>query len=191
MLFITQKKHRKQIVIISLLFTIVALMIFGPVFLRWQKKATIMKSGRLYLEHNIRERLSQWEASLDQVLKYPVIGKGFYTYNYRPVNYDSYFGFVKYIDHPDNSYVKLLIESGILGVILFFMFVLKIYSSAFKLLKSNPNLKQISFIAITAVSCFLVTSFFETMFTVGRVTGPIFVLIGIMMVKAKNQSFKT
>jgi len=191
-LFITRREQRKKIVIISLTFLLVSLMIFTPVFLRWSKKAGVMKSGRLIVEHNIRERFSQWEASLSEFIKHPLIGKGFYTYRFRQINYSSHFGFVKYIDHPDNVIVKLLIESGIFGFITFIILIFKIYSSVHNFLRSKTSndLRLISYIVLTSLTCFLITSMFETMFTAGRVTGPLFVLIGLVVVRARIESFK-
>lgn len=191
-LLILNKEQRKKIVFFSIIFTILSLIIFSPVFLRWSKKANIRKSGRLVIEYNIRERLSQWEASWDQFSKHPIIGEGFETYRYRAINYQSNFGFVKYIDHPDNAYAKMLIESGILGLLFFGMFVFQVFSFGQKLLKQEipDQLKLIIYITLTSLPCFLVTSLTDSMFTVGRVLGPIVVLVGIMFARARIESIK-
>jgi len=191
-LLILKKEHRKRILILSFIFTILSLIIFTPVFLRWSKKADIRKSGRLVFEYNIRERLSQWEASWNQFLKHPVIGNGFETYRYRLVNYQSNFGMVKYIDHPDSAYAKMLIESGIIGILFFVMFVHHVFSFGRKLLKREipDQLRLIIYFTITAFSCFLVTSLTDSMFTVGRVLGPLIALIGIMFARARIESIE-
>jgi O-antigen ligase len=191
-LLIFNKEQRKKIVFFSIILTILSLIIFSPVFLRWSKKANIKKSGRIVIEYNIRERLSQWEASWDQFSKHPIIGKGFETYRYRAINYQSNFGFVKYIDHPDNAYAKMLIESGILGLLFFGMFVFQVFSFGQKLLKQEipDQLKLIIYITLTSLPCFLVTSLTDSMFTVGRVLGPIVVLVGIMFARARIESIK-
>lgn len=191
-LFITRREQRKKIVFISITLTFLSLLIFAPVFLRWSKKANFKKSGRLAIEYNIKERLSQWEAAWDQFLKHPVVGKGFETYRYRPVNYQSNFGFVKYIDHPDSAYAKMLIESGLLGMLFFGMLIYQVFSFGRKLSKKEipDQVKLIATITMTSMVCFLVTSLTDSMLTVGRVFGPIIVLVGLMFARARIESIE-
>lgn len=191
-LFLTQRKQRRRILLTSLIVTILSLIIFTPVFLRWSKKASLPKSGRLVIEYNIRERLSQWEAAWDQFSKHPILGKGFDTYRYRQVNYQSNFGLVKSIDHPDSAYAKLLIESGIIGLSLFAIFCYQIFSFGRKLLMREipDQLRFIVYATITALVGFLVASLTDSMFTVGRVFGPIIVLVGLMFARARIEAIE-
>jgi putative inorganic carbon (HCO3(-)) transporter len=191
-LAIQLKEHRKKILVFTLSMAIISLIIFTPVFLRWTKKAPVIRGGRIILEHNIVERLSQWEAALNRFMKYPLIGKGFHTYAYRNVDYISNFGKVKTIDHPDNTYVKLLIESGVLGLLAFLMFVYRIFYFSKNALKCqiSDDLRTYILINISALICLMITMMFETMFTVGRVTGPFFVLLGLTVIKARMESIK-
>jgi O-antigen ligase len=190
-LFIVRKGQRKRILLTSLLLGSIALIIFTPVFLRWSKQTYLMKGGQVYFKKNINDRFAQWEASIDQITENPILGKGFHTYHFREVDYPSKFGLVEYIQHAHNIYLRLLIESGILGFIPFVVLIIIIYKHAFKILKKpvSEELRLLAYITLSALTCFLVGSLMESLFTVGRVTGPIFVLIGLLIVKSRMEAF--
>ncbi len=188
-LLILRKNQRKRLLIMSLAFGIIAAVIFTPVFLRWSQQTYLVKGGQFYFKKNISERLAQWDASLDQIKQHPLLGKGFHTYHFRELNYRSEYGLVDYIQHAHNIYLRLLIESGLLGFIPFVALIVIIYRHAFKVLKrpASEELRWLAYVSLTAVTGFLVGSTMESLFTVGRVTGPMFVLIGLLLVKSRME----
>ncbi len=191
-LFIVRKEQRKRILLASISLGIIAFIIFTPVFLRWSEQTYLVKGGQFYFKKNISERFAQWEASIDQITHNPILGKGFYTYHFRELNYQSEFGQLDYIQHAHNIYLRLLIESGILGFIPFVVLIIIIYKHAFQILKKpvSEELRLLAYITLSALTCFLVGSLMESLFTIGRVTGPIFVLIGLLVVKSRMEGFK-
>ncbi len=186
-LMIFRKDQRKTILVYSLLGLIISLFILTPVFVRWANTSYVKKGGQIILKQNISERLAQWEASLDQFTKNPLFGNGFHTYHYRELNYQSHFGILRYIGHAHNVYIRLLIESGILGLAAFIAIIYYIYSYAFKFLKQriSKELELIIFICISSFSAYLIVAMTESILTVGRVTGPIFTLIALMVVMSR------
>ena len=186
-LLILRKEHRKKIVIYSLFIVIISSFILTPVFVRWANTSYVKKGGQIILKKNISERLAQWEASLDQFAKHPLIGKGFHTYHYRELDYQSHFGIFKYIGHAHNVYLRLLIESGIFGLAAFIAMIYIIYSNAFSMLKYkiSKEFELMIYIVLSSFSAFLVVAMTESILTVGRVTGPVFALIGLMVVMSR------
>ncbi|MBN2090301.1 O-antigen ligase family protein [candidate division KSB1 bacterium] len=189
-LLIIRKNHRKRLLIMSLAFGIIVAVIFAPVFLRWSQQTYLVKGGQFYFKKNISERFAQWDASLDQIRQHPLLGKGFHTYHFRELNYQSEYGMVDYIQHAHNIFLRLLIESGILGLIPFIVLIVIIYKHTFKILKKpvSEELRLLAYITLMALTGFLVGSMMESLFTVGRVTGPMFVLIGLLLVKSRMES---
>lgn len=188
-LLILRKNQRKRLLIMSLAFGIIAAVIFTPVFLRWSQQTYLVKGGQFYFKKNISERLAQWDASLDQFKQHPLLGKGFHTYHFRELNFRSQYGLVDYIQHGHNIYLRLLIESGVLGFIPFLVLIVIIYKHAFRILKKpvSEELRWLAYVTLTALTGFLVGSMMESLFTVGRVTGPLFALIGLLMVKSRME----
>jgi O-antigen ligase len=186
-LFFIRKKHRKQILLILAIGILISVIIFAPVLLRWSQNTFALKAGQIVLHNNIKERLAQWETSLIEFTKNPILGNGFHTYHYRAVNYHSTFGYIKYITHAHNVYIRLLIESGILGFLSFILFIMIMYKHMFYYLRhtNSEDLKLVIYITFCSLSCFLVSSLTESLFTVGRVTGPLFVLFALMFRKTK------
>ncbi len=63
------------------------------------------------LDYSVTARLARWLVSTDMFKKHPMIGIGFYG--------------VQYVDGflPDNTYFQVLLESGLVGLFLFFMII--------------------------------------------------------------------
>ncbi len=191
-LMLIRKNQRQRLLMMSLAFAIIAAVIFTPVFLRWSQQTYLVKGGQFYFKKNISERLAQWEASLDQIKQHSLLGKGFHTYHFRELNYRSEYGNVDYIQHAHNIYLRLLIESGVLGFIPFVILIVMIYKHAYKVLKqpASDELRWLAYTTLTALTGFLVGSMMESLFTVGRVTGPMFVLIGLLLVKSRMEGIE-
>ncbi len=189
-LFFIKKEQRKKLIVITILFSILSMIIFTPVFLRWSERTLVVKGGQLILKKNISERLAQWEASIVQISKNPILGGGYYTYYYRNVHYQAYYGYVKYIEHAHNTYLRILIESGLLGffALLFMIFVMYYYP--YKLLKHNSSreLRLLTHITLTAFISFLFASMTDSLINVGSVFGPLLVLFGLTFKKAKLEN---
>ncbi|MFZ5516346.1 MAG: O-antigen ligase family protein [Candidatus Zhuqueibacterota bacterium] len=186
-LALVRKDHGKTIFISSLTVILVSFLILNPVFKRWKTDSYVKKGGKLVLIKNISERLAQWEAGVDEFIKHPLIGRGFHTYHFREVDFESHFGILKYIGHAHNVYLRLSIESGVFGLASFIALIYLVYKYGFQLLKyrTNKDFELIVYIALSSFSAFLVVAMTESILTVGRVTGPIFTLIGLLVVMSR------
>jgi len=182
-----RKDHGKTIFISSLAVILVSFLILNPVFKRWKTDSFVRKGGKLVLIKNISERFAQWEAGIEEFKEHPLIGKGFHTYHFREVNFESTYGILKYIGHAHNVYLRLAIESGILGLASFIALIYLVYKYGFQLLKyrTNKELELIIYISLSSFSAFLAVAMTESILTVGRVSGPIFTLIGLLVVMTR------
>jgi O-antigen ligase len=179
------KLERKWIIFSIVMFLIFASFLFAPVFMRWENKSIINTGSQLYLEYNIRIRLASWLAALNQFLERPLFGGGFNTFAFRDVNFTSRFGFIDKLKEIDNQYLKILVESGLAGLVAFFCLIKTVYRNGLKCFNSavEPFTKEIILTTIMAFSCFLVNGLFESTFFVGKVMGILWVLLGLLFIK--------
>jgi hypothetical protein len=80
-------------------------------------------------------RAQAWDAALHQAAKRPVAGYGFATESYAFV--DRYYGFDSSV--PENSYIGVLLQLGIVGLVVFLALVLALVVAAFRALRGPPG----------------------------------------------------
>jgi hypothetical protein len=76
-------------------------------------------------------RAQAWDAALHQAAERPVAGYGFATESYAFV--DRYYGFDSSV--PENSYIGVLLQLGIVGLVVFLALVLALVMAAFRALR--------------------------------------------------------
>ncbi|MHB2153938.1 O-antigen ligase family protein [Calditrichota bacterium GD2] len=119
-------------------------------------------------------RLLIWRISFNMIKDHPIIGIGLGNFavkymNYQeeffknPANIDIWANVAGNVNHAHNEFLQILVETGIIGLLLFLAFLLFTYQKTFHLIRSNKlnNEDRLIIIgSISAISSILVLSFF-------------------------------
>ena len=152
------KKHIKIFTLISSLVLIMLLM----VMLYYIRPASA------------NARLLIWRISLNMVKDHPITGIGLGNFavkymNYQaaffktPTNIDKWVYVAGNVNHAHNEFLQILVETGIIGLLLFLGFLFFTYKDSYRLISSNKlnNEDRLFLIGtISAISSILVLSFF-------------------------------
>lgn len=114
-------------------------------------------SGKL--DHSSQVRVDLWEEALPIISANPVLGVGFDTYAYTQHVYD-------YRDS-HNLYVKTLVETGFVGLLLFLWLLIKSFLTGYRLfrLAKDPFLSSLGLGLAAWVVCAMVANFFGDRWT--------------------------
>ena len=158
----------KRKVVVSLLVVLLALFVF--VFSRhmyverydtniWNRFKSIVDSK----QGTATWRLNAWWQMVQDIKQHPVIGCPFGTPSTFYVFYMGYFE-----EHaPHNEYLKIARYTGLLGLGVFLIFIVRIFLSGFQYMKRNPDTKSY-YEVLGFLMCFLfhcVTAMFTQAFT--------------------------
>ncbi len=108
-------------------FTIILITVFISRFLFEDLYERIISILSPYEDLSFQVRLHYWENSLKTFLKHPLLGIGLSQFIYMP------YAFLVLIPH--NLYIQLLLETGIVGFFVFFLFIGYILKSLFDCVK--------------------------------------------------------
>lgn len=132
------------------------------------------QSGQQF-DSSAQDRLILWENALDLFKKNPVTGSGFDTYGFM--------GRVGGYRDTHNYYIKILAETGIIGIFFYIALLLKLFSSGLTLLRSSEDAfwqsLGLGFTALVASAAIL--NFFGDRWTYQQVDGYLWVLLGCVM----------
>jgi putative inorganic carbon (hco3(-)) transporter len=126
------------------------------------------------LEHSAATRVNLWDEAMHVFDTNPVVGVGFYTYAYsQHLN-----------DYKDshNIYVKVLVETGVLGLLIFLWLLGKTARAGYRLFRSSedPLFQSIGLGLACWVVCAAVSNFFGDRWTYLQVNGYVWVLGGLV-----------
>jgi putative inorganic carbon (hco3(-)) transporter len=126
------------------------------------------------LEHSAATRVNLWDEAMHVFDTNPVVGVGFYTYAYsQHLN-----------DYKDshNIYVKVLVETGVLGLLIFLWLLGKTARAGYRLFRSSedPLFQSIGLGLACWVVCAAVSNFFGDRWTYLQVNGYMWVLGGLV-----------
>lgn len=170
-LFLAAVRYRKAIPVLILLGLTWTAIVPAAVYQR-----TVMTTDNPggELDHSSETRVALWEEALDEVAASPVFGLGFNTYAYRQHkgNYkDSH-----------NIYVKVLTETGVVGLTLFLILLFKSASIGYRLFRTavEPFHKAIGLGLAGWVVSAIISNFFGDRFTFLEVNGYMWLIAGLV-----------
>jgi putative inorganic carbon (HCO3(-)) transporter len=160
-------KDRKLIVIAAVfLFTWQAIV---PTAVRERVDMTQNSNGQL--EISAQERVNLWEAAETSIISSPVLGIGFASYQMG--------NHVDGLRDTHNWYVKVMVETGIVGMIIVLAMLQQVLAVAYRLFKraEDPLYRGLGLgLFIGMVSC-IVANFFGDRWTYLEITGILWVLV--------------
>jgi putative inorganic carbon (HCO3(-)) transporter len=160
-------KDRKLIVIAAVfLFTWQAIV---PTAVRERVNMTQNSNGKL--EDSAQERVSLWQAAEEQILSDPVLGIGFASYQMG--------NHVDGLKDTHNWYVKVMVETGIVGMIIVLAMLQQVLAVAYRLFKraEDPLYQGLGLGLFVAMCSCIVANFFGDRWTYLEITGILWVLV--------------
>ena len=161
-------KDRKLIVVVAVF------------MLTWQtivptavtERVTMTKSANGQLEASANERVVLWTAAQDSILHNPILGTGFAT-----------FQFAEHVDSlkdTHNWYVKVLVETGIVGFIIAAILIVKMLTLSWNIFRhsTDPLYQGFGLGLLLALSANLVLTFFGDRWTYLEINGLLWAMFG-------------
>lgn len=126
------------------------------------------------LDHSAETRVNLWEEAMQVFDSNPLIGLGFDTYAY-----------TKHLNNykdTHNIYVKVLVETGVLGLFIFLWLLAKTFLTGFRLFRSakDPFVASLGLCLACWVVCSFVANCFGDRWTYLQVNGYMWVLAGLV-----------
>jgi putative inorganic carbon (hco3(-)) transporter len=159
-------KNRKLLLVLGIfLFTWQALV---PVSVRERVTMTQSSSGQLDL--SAQARVSLWENAERSIENSPILGNGFAT-----------FQLGQHIDDlkdTHNLYIKIMVETGLVGLVIFFALLQQFLASAYRLFKNStdPLYRGLGLGLFLAMCSCIVANLFGDRWTYLEITAPLWVL---------------
>ncbi len=135
-----------------------------------QQRVTMTKSEDGHLEASAEERVDLWKQSEDMFLSSPLFGRGFATFQFGEHTAN--------LKDTHNWYVKVLVETGILGGIFAVVLIGQMLRSGFRLFRraTDPMYQGLGLgFLLATVSC-MVANFFGDRWTYVEINGILWVL---------------
>jgi O-antigen ligase len=157
------------------------LLLIGAVFLvTWQavvptavrQRVTMTQNANGKLEDSANERVKLWQAAEESILSDPIFGTGFATYQ-----------FTQHVDNlkdTHNWYVKVMVETGIIGLIIVMVMLEQMLALSYRLFKKaeDPLYRGLGLGLFLAICSCIIANFFGDRWTYLEITGPLWVLVG-------------
>jgi putative inorganic carbon (HCO3(-)) transporter len=138
-----------------------------------ERVLTTYEDGKI--ESSANERVTIWQDAVTLVPQNPILGTGFDTYRF--------IGRVEEYTDTHNLYLKLLVETGIPGLILFLVLMGTSLSLAYKLFRKtkDPLLSALGLGMCGYIICLLVVNAFGDRWMYLQVTGYFWILMGMVV----------
>jgi len=156
------------------------LLAVGAVLIAWeallpasvQERITMTYDSSGEFDTSAQERLSLWDDAVDLFHDDPILGTGFNTYEYMH-------RVGPYTD-THNYYLKVLVETGVLGLLLFLWFLKTGFTTGYTLFRSADEefLTALGLGLATMIVCAVVVNFFGDRWVRLQVNGFLWTLIG-------------
>ncbi len=155
------------------------LLLLGVVFLfTWQVVVPASVSQRINMTHDssgkleasAQERVSLWEDAENYILANPIFGTGYATYQLTP--------HVDGLRDTHNWYVKVMVETGAIGMLLAFWLFQQMYSLSIKLFRrsKDPLYQGLGLGLLLCIFVSTITNLFGDRWTYLEITGLLWIL---------------
>jgi O-antigen ligase len=163
------------------------LIILGLFLLSWQtvvptavrERIKMTKNSTGELDASAQQRVELWRESWQSIKESPVIGKGYGTFQYglHAAN----------LKDSHNLYVKLWVETGIIGLAMVFLLLQQMVSLGYRLFRhgNDPLFRGLGLGLLLATCCSIVANFFGDRWNFIEISGPMWVLVAVA-VRAKH-----
>jgi putative inorganic carbon (hco3(-)) transporter len=156
------------------------LILIGAVFLvTWQavvpnavrERVNMTENSNGVLEASANERVKLWEAAETSIINSPILGTGFATYQMTT--------HVDNLKDTHNWYVKVMVETGIVGMLIVIVMLQQMLAAGYRLYKvaEDPLYRGLGLGLLLAVCSCLVANFFGDRWTYLEITSPLWVLV--------------
>lgn len=154
-------------------------LLFG-LMLTWQALVPTAVTERIFMTYEDGQidnsaglRVTMWEDALTLIPKHPIIGTGFDTYE-----------FMDRVDEfrdTHNIYLKILVEMGVLGLMMFLILLWKSFRIGYRLFRvaDDAFFRGIGLGTAAVMVCTLVVNFFGDRWMYLQVTGYTWVFLGL------------
>lgn len=170
-LFIGAFHHRKLLALLA-----VFLMCWTAIVPNAVRQRVFMtyEADRGGLEHSADTRLELWNDALEVIDSRPLIGTGFNTY--------AYLGRVGSYRDTHNIYLKVLVETGFLGLALFLWLLWKLWWMGWRGFRraADPLVRSLGLAVSGWIVCTALANFFGDRWTYLQVDGYLWVLAGLL-----------
>lgn len=138
------------------------------------------------LDNSANTRLSLWDDALRVFDSNALLGTGFNTYEYMHLNKKTD-GTAGYYEDTHNYFVKVLVETGIAGLLLFLWLLAKLFREGYQLFRrsQDPFYASLGFGATGWLVCAVVACMFGDRWSFLQVNGYMWVIAG-MVVSARS-----
>ena len=169
------------------------LLLVGVVFLlTWQlvvpnavrQRVNMTQTANGQLEASAKERVRLWEDAEASILSDPIFGTGFATYQ---LTYH-----IDNLRDTHNWYVKVMVETGIIGLAMIAFMLQQILALAYRLFKKaeDPLYRGLGLGLFVATCSCIVANFFGDRWTYLEITGPLWVLVGAAVCASHMPDFQ-
>jgi O-antigen ligase len=156
------------------------LLLLGVFLLTWQivvptavrERVTMTKDANGQLEESAQERVDLWEDAEKSIIASPIVGTGFATYQFSK--------HVANLKDTHNWYVKVMVETGIIGLVMAVMLLQQMLATSYRLFKhaSDPLYQGLGLGLLLATCACIVANCFGDRWTYLEITGLLWVLVG-------------
>ncbi len=141
-----------------------------PVAVRQRVNMTQDSSGRL--EASAQERVNLWQAAEISILHSPIVGSGYATYQLGE--------HVDNLADTHNWYVKVMVETGIIGLAFSLWLIQQLFATSYRLFKraTDPLYQGLGLGILLATCSCVIANCFGDRWTYLEITAPLWVLVG-------------
>jgi O-antigen ligase len=156
------------------------LVLLGVFLLTWQtivppsvrERVLMTKGSDGQLEDSAQERVDLWQNAEQSFLRSPIVGNGYATFQLS--------AHVGDLRDTHNWYVKVAVETGIVGLLITLFLLQQLVSTSYRLFKTarDPLYQGLGLGLFLAICASMVANFFGDRWTYVEITALLFVLVG-------------
>lgn len=161
-------KDRKLLVVLGIF--LLTWQTIVPIPVRERVNMTVNANGEL--ESSANERVELWKNAEESILNSPIIGSGFGTFQYGQ--------HVDDLRDTHNWYVKVMVETGVIGLIMAVYLLQQLLSLSYRLFKraKDPLYRGLGLGLFIAMCSCMTANCFGDRWTLLEITGMLWVLVG-------------